>query len=95
MLQLLGYLLFGFALVDFFAGNFANINLTPFMGQLSGLSPIIFGAIGAILINTGEKNMSDLFEGQDQESELENLKEAIEDHKRRTKRKAKKRKKKK
>ena len=71
MLQLLGYLLFGFALVDFFAGNFANINLTPFMGQLSGLSPIIFGAIGAILINTGEKNMSDLFEGQDEESELE------------------------
>ena len=39
--------------------------------------------------------MSDLFEGQDEESELENLKEAIEDHKRRTKRKTKKRKKKK
>tara|TARA_X000000368_G_scaffold38397_1_gene28021 strand:+ start:114 stop:401 length:288 start_codon:yes stop_codon:yes gene_type:complete len=95
MLQLLGYLLFGFALADFFAGNFANINLTPFMGQLSGLSPIIFGAIGAILINTGEKNLSDLFEGQDEESELENLKEAIEDHKRRTKSRKKKRRRKK
>ena len=95
MLQLLGYLLFAFALADFFAGNFAGINLTPFMGPMSGFSPIIFGGIGAVLIGTGEKNITDLFEGQDEDAELENLKEALKDQKKRTKKKSTKRKKKK
>jgi len=42
-----------------------------------------------------KKNITDLFEGQDEEAELENLKEALEDQKKRTKKKSTKRKKKK
>ena len=51
MIQIFGVILIVFAVADFLLGNFANINLTPFMGPLSGLSPIIFGIIGAGLAN--------------------------------------------
>ena len=71
MLQLLGYLLIMLAIADFFAANVANINLTYFMGPLSSFSPIILFVSGAILASTGEKGITDLFEGQDDESFIE------------------------
>ena len=71
MLQLLGYLLIMLAIADFFVANVANINLTYFMGPLSSFSPIILFVSGAILAGTGEKGITDLFEGQDDESFIE------------------------
>ena len=48
--QLLGGLLVLFAIVDF-AVSWMGINLTPFMGGASRFSPLIFGFIGAALMN--------------------------------------------
>ena len=48
--QLLGGLLVLFAIIDF-AVSWMGINLTPFMGSASRFSPLIFGFIGAALMN--------------------------------------------
>ena len=50
IISIVGYLLLVFAVADFLLGNFANINLTPFLPPaISSFSPIIIGAIGALL----------------------------------------------
>ena len=51
-LQVLGFLLIAFAIVDF-ALSWAGVNLTSFMGAASRFSPMIFGFIGATLMNAG------------------------------------------
>ena len=51
-LQVLGFLLIAFAIADF-ALSWAGVNLTSFMGAASRFSPMIFGFIGAILMNAG------------------------------------------
>jgi hypothetical protein len=51
-LQVLGFLLIGFAVADF-ALSWAGVNLTSFMGAASRFSPMIFGFIGATLMNAG------------------------------------------
>ena len=54
VLQVLGTLLLVFAAADFVL-SWMGINLTPFMGSASRFSPIIFGAIGTVLINMNSK----------------------------------------
>jgi hypothetical protein len=51
-LQVLGFLLIAFAVADF-ALSWAGVNLTSFMGAASRFSPMIFGFIGATLMNAG------------------------------------------
>ena len=51
VLQILGSLFLIFAVADF-AVSWIGINLTPFMGSASRFSPIIFGIIGSVLINS-------------------------------------------
>ena len=51
-LQVLGFLLIAFAIADF-ALSWAGVNLTSFMGAASRFSPMIFGFIGATLMNAG------------------------------------------
>ena len=48
-MKTIGMLLIGFAAIDFFA-SYAGTNLTPFLGEASRFSPIIFGLIGAGLM---------------------------------------------
>ena len=55
-MKYIGYIFFAFAAADFLAGNFRNMNLTYFLGSLSQYSTIIFGLIGAALINFDNKN---------------------------------------
>ena len=50
VLQILGFLLVAFAIADF-ALSWAGVNLTSFMGGASRFSPMIFGFIGAVLVN--------------------------------------------
>ena len=47
---MLGGLLVVFAIADF-AVSWMGINLTPFMGGASRFSPLIFGFVGAALMN--------------------------------------------
>ena len=44
IVQILGGLMIGFAVIDF-AASFAGYNLTPFLGSASRFSPIVFGLI--------------------------------------------------
>ena len=46
----LGYLLIIVGVADFLLGNFAQINLTYFLGGLSSFSPYVFGGIGALIL---------------------------------------------
>ena len=47
----LGYLLIIIGVADFLLGNFAQINLTYFLGGLSSFSPYVFGGIGALILS--------------------------------------------
>ena len=53
--QILGGLMIGFAVIDF-AASFAGYNLTPFLGSASRFSPIVFGLIGSVLMNSGKED---------------------------------------
>ena len=53
VLQMLGFLLVGFAITDF-ALSWAGVNLTSFMGGASRFSPMIFGFLGATLMSAGK-----------------------------------------
>ena len=55
LMKYIGYIFVAFAAADFLAGNFGNMNLTYFLGSVSQYSPIIFGLIGAALINFDSK----------------------------------------
>ena len=48
-MKTIGMLLIGFAAIDFIA-SYSGTNLTPFRGEASRFSPIIFGLIGAGLM---------------------------------------------
>lgn len=50
-MRIIGMLLIAFAVIDFFA-SYAGTNLTPFLGDFSRFSPIIFGFIGASLMRS-------------------------------------------
>ena len=54
VLQVLGTLLLVFAAADFIL-SWMGINLTAFMGPASRFSPIIFGLIGTVLINSNKE----------------------------------------
>ena len=48
-MRIIGMLLIAFAVIDFFA-SYSGTNLTPFLGDFSRFSPIIFVFIGASLM---------------------------------------------
>ena len=52
-LQVIGGLFILFAIADF-ALSWMGTNLTGFMGPASRFSPIIFGLIGSLLMNSGK-----------------------------------------
>ena len=54
VVQVLGALFLLFAAADFIL-SWMGFNLTPFMGSGSRFSPIIFGFIGAALMNINSK----------------------------------------
>ena len=54
-MQILGYILIIIGVADFLLGNFAQINLTYFLGPLSTFSPYVFGGVGLLIINMGKK----------------------------------------
>jgi len=54
ILQIVGGLFIAFAIADF-AMSWMGTNLTSFMGPVSRFSPMIFGFIGAALMNVGGK----------------------------------------
>ena len=54
-MQIIGYILVGLGVIDFLLGNFANVNLTAFMGSASSFSPIILIVAGGLLSQVGEK----------------------------------------
>ena len=54
VLQVLGTLFLVFAAADFIL-SWMGINLTAFMGPVSRFSPIIFGLIGTVLINSSKE----------------------------------------
>ena len=51
MVQLVGYILIVVGVADFLLGNFAQINLTYFLGPLSTFSPFVFGVLGLLILN--------------------------------------------
>ena len=53
-LQIVGGLFILFAIADF-ALSWMGTNLTGFMGPVSRFSPIIFGLIGSVLMNSGKE----------------------------------------
>ena len=53
-MQIIGYILVGLGVIDFLLGNFADINLTAFMGSASSFSPIILIVAGGLLTRVGE-----------------------------------------
>ena len=54
-MQIIGYILIGLDALDFVLGNFAQINLTGFMGTASSFSPIILIVVGGLLTRVGDK----------------------------------------
>ena len=54
-MQITGYILVGLGVIDFLLGNFADINLTSFIGSSSSFSPIILMIAGGLLSQVGEK----------------------------------------
>ena len=58
--QIVGYILIVLGVVDFLLGNFAQINLTYFLGPLSTFSPFIIGGLGLLILNGSKpKNKQD------------------------------------
>ena len=51
MKDTIGYIFIVAGVADFLLGNFAQINLTYFLGPLSTFSPYVFGGIGFVLLN--------------------------------------------
>ena len=50
-MQFIGYILIIIGVADFLLGNFAQINLTYFLGPLSTFSPFVFGGLGLLILN--------------------------------------------
>tara|TARA_Y100001970_G_scaffold246525_1_gene314547 strand:+ start:862 stop:1026 length:165 start_codon:yes stop_codon:yes gene_type:complete len=54
-MQIVGYILIALGALDFILGNFANINLTGFLGAASSFSPIVLIIGGGLLTQLGKK----------------------------------------
>ncbi len=54
-LSILGWLLIVFAIIDF-GMSWTGVNLTGFLGPVSRFTPMIFGFIGASLLNAGKES---------------------------------------
>ncbi len=54
-MQIVGYILIGLGAIDFLLGNFAQVNLTGFMGAASSFSPIILIVVGGLLTQVSNK----------------------------------------
>jgi hypothetical protein len=54
-MQYVGYILIALGALDFVLGNFANINLTGFLGSASSFSPIALIVVGGLLTQGGKK----------------------------------------
>ena len=52
--QIVGYILIVLGVADFLLGNFAQINLTYFLGPLSTFSPFVFGGLGLLILNVNK-----------------------------------------
>ena len=52
--QIVGYILIVLGVADFLLGNFAQINLTYFLGPLSTFSPFVFGGLGLLILNVSK-----------------------------------------
>ena len=59
MREAIGYIFIAIGVADFLLGNFAQINLTYFLGQLSTFSPYAFGGIGLLILNGGGTQSND------------------------------------
>lgn len=55
-METLGFILIALGALDFILGNFANINLTSFLGAASSFTPIALIVVGGLLAQTGKKN---------------------------------------
>ena len=55
-METLGFILIALGALDFILGNFANINLTSFLGAASSFTPIAFIVVGGLLAQIGKKN---------------------------------------
>jgi len=51
MKELIGYIFIIAGVADFLLGNFAQINLTYFLGPLSTFSPYVLGGLGLLILN--------------------------------------------
>ncbi len=56
MKEIVGYILIVAGVADFLLGNFAQINLTYFLGPLSTFSPFILGGLGLLILNSKSNN---------------------------------------
>tara|TARA_B100000886_G_scaffold335546_1_gene292790 strand:- start:15 stop:245 length:231 start_codon:yes stop_codon:yes gene_type:complete len=56
--QIIGGILVLVSIADFLLGNFANINLTYFLGQFSAYSPFVIGGLGLLLMNANKVSSS-------------------------------------
>ena len=54
-MHFIGYILIALGGLDFVLGNFANINLTGFLGSASSFSPIVLIVVGGLLAQSGKK----------------------------------------
>ncbi len=57
-MQTIGVILVLVGIADFLLGNFANINLTYFLGQFSAYSPFVIGGLGLLLMNANKISSS-------------------------------------
>ncbi len=56
MKEIVGYILIVAGVADFLLGNFAQINLTYFLGSLSTFSPYVLGGLGWLILNSKPNN---------------------------------------
>jgi len=56
MKEIVGYILIVAGVADFLLGNFAQINLTYFLGSLSTFSPYVLGGLGWLILNSNPNN---------------------------------------
>ena len=59
MKEIIGYIFIFAGVADFLLGNFAQINLTYFLGPLSTFSPFVIGGIGLLILNSNSNNNDD------------------------------------
>ena len=58
-METLGFILIALGALDFILGNFANINLTSFLGAASSFTPIALIVVGGLLTQKGKNKEKD------------------------------------